>query len=964
MIMKKNLLFIISLLLVSLWAYADDGVTIYGYRNYQSGMPTGFVSGPVKFLSNDPGNVTLIQDQTSLGRIYAGEYRNYKWYATTTKVGTQTSPENLVEIDMITGERKVIAPASRQLYDLTYDYSTGIMYGILSQGEALATIDLATGVVTKVADLPPTGENYVYAAAIACDLDGELYMVSFNDNLYKLSKTDGTYELIGALGVNSAFTQTMGFDHNTGILYWVNAGDTRLYTINITTGAATLIGDLGQYQDNLSSLFIPFINVASGTPDRVINRNAQPDTDGEIELTLSWTNPTNDAQGNPLSGDIDVYIYINDIETKVLTDRIPGGQESIVLDEQDITAGLHSIRIICENENGFGGVDDDDLMVRVGEDVPGPVLNFQVASGDNKAILSWEKPVVGGSNGHFDPVSLTGYIIYRSGTVDPIMEINDPDLLTYEDIVPEWGKYTYSIKAINNVGEGTSASSAQVLIKPDDWIIMAEGTYTVSGGTFYDDGGPDRNYTNSQKITMTLIPEAENSIFNVSFSMIDIDSYGDYLAIYDGSDINAPLIATVTGTSVPATLQQFYSSGPLTFYFNSDVSWSAAGWVANISSYSLKNKDLSLIRLGHPGILIAGDETDYPVTIQNLGISSVLGSSYTIQLIGDNDIVLTSVPGVDLTSMEEKTIMVPYTISDIGDYTIKAYISFTEDEDNSNNYSEEMIVKVQPAESEWVNIGAREANIGILPIAFFFTDSYSQTMFPASLIDKEEGKISILAYPVKSVNAYNGFQLKVWMGETERTDLSAGNISVNDLTLVYDGPSSMPATGGEVMEWIVTLDTPYEYAGKNLVVSTQKSVLGESDYEVQFFYTSNPDMVYAWCDTGYSGPVDPSTSGEVGFSNKSYPDINMLFIPNQVAGNKNSRTKSLNIYPNPISDFINISGITGEYEVSISDISGKLIMMDKINSNILDVSSLNPGIYILNIKLKDGSTFINKILKK
>ena len=54
------------------------------------------------------------------------------------------------------------------------------MFGILSQGDNLATIDIKTGKVTKIGDFPA----YAYAMAIACDLDGTLYMISMQDTLY------------------------------------------------------------------------------------------------------------------------------------------------------------------------------------------------------------------------------------------------------------------------------------------------------------------------------------------------------------------------------------------------------------------------------------------------------------------------------------------------------------------------------------------------------------------------------------------------------------------------------------------------------------------------------------------------------------------------------------------------------------------------------------------------------------
>ena len=112
--MKKSLLFgVMCLVSQVLWAATD--VTIYGYRNYQGELPSAYVAGPAKFSAGNVSDVVLITDQTKLGRIYAGEYVNYRWYAQTTVSGFQSKPENLVEIDMITGRRQELSRSVRLL---------------------------------------------------------------------------------------------------------------------------------------------------------------------------------------------------------------------------------------------------------------------------------------------------------------------------------------------------------------------------------------------------------------------------------------------------------------------------------------------------------------------------------------------------------------------------------------------------------------------------------------------------------------------------------------------------------------------------------------------------------------------------------------------------------------------------------------------------------------------------------
>lgn len=75
--------------------------------------------------------------------------------------------------------------------------------------------------------------------------------------------------------------------------------------------------------------------------------------------------------------------------------------------------------------------------------------------------------------------------------------------------------------------------------------------------------------------------------------------------------------------------------------------------------------------------------------------------------------------------------------------------------------------------------------------------------------------------------------------------------------------------------------------------------------------------------------------------------------------------QNLNIYPNPVADVLNIDmsirpGI--DYEVFITDIMGANVSKVSKNTNFLNVSELTSGIYLLNVRTKDG-VFAHKFTK-
>ena len=56
----------------------------------------------------------------------------------------------------------------------------------------------------------------------------------------------------------------------------------------------------------------------------------------------------------------------------------------------------------------------------------------------------------------------------------------------------------------------------------------------------------------------------------------------------------------------------------------------------------------------------------------------------------------------------------------------------------------------------------------------------------------------------------------------------------------------------------------------------------------------------------------------------------------------------VSLYPNPVSDVLNIRGNTTELAIVIYDILGKQIMQSSI-MNSLDISLLNNGIYLMEL---------------
>jgi hypothetical protein len=129
---------------------------------------------------------------------------------------------------------------------------------------------------------------------------------------------------------------------------------------------------------------------------------------------------------------------------------------------------------------------------------------------------------------------------------------------------------------------------------------MMSGIRYTCGGAFYDIGGASANYWNNENRTMSFY---SNSGCGIRFTFTSFSlSAGDILYVYDGPSTTSPLIATLTGSTLPAALQS--SGSVLTFNFFSTSSSNSTGWAATISC---PNQPLATITANGPLNFCPGD---------------------------------------------------------------------------------------------------------------------------------------------------------------------------------------------------------------------------------------------------------------------------------------------------------------------------------------------------------------------
>jgi hypothetical protein len=110
------------------------------------------------------------------------------------------------------------------------------------------------------------------------------------------------------------------------------------------------------------------------------------------------------------------------------------------------------------------------------------------------------------------------------------------------------------------------------------------------GDHFYDSGGANGNYKNSENTTTVIYPANAGESVTATFLSYNVEGCCDVLQVYNGPDTTYPLLFN-GGNSSPGIVTSTDSSGALTFKFFSDGNSTANGWDAQINCTNLKTNN-------------------------------------------------------------------------------------------------------------------------------------------------------------------------------------------------------------------------------------------------------------------------------------------------------------------------------------------------------------------------------------
>jgi hypothetical protein len=128
--------------------------------------------------------------------------------------------------------------------------------------------------------------------------------------------------------------------------------------------------------------------------------------------------------------------------------------------------------------------------------------------------------------------------------------------------------YEWQVRAI--CGGTPSAWAGDTLTTPSPTSFTTD----LCNGRLRDSGG-NLNYNNAENYTVTISPAGATSV-TLGFTVFALENNFDYLRVYDGPSVASPLLATLTGTALPANITS--TGGSITLRFTSDNATVAAGF--------------------------------------------------------------------------------------------------------------------------------------------------------------------------------------------------------------------------------------------------------------------------------------------------------------------------------------------------------------------------------------------------
>lgn len=918
--------------------------------------------------------------------VTAGAYAERYYYAELTQTDLTTQkmiPVELIRYDIekdVTESVGELSGYTSHINDMSYDYSTKTMYAISVLNDAytqLFTIDLNTAESKLVADL----DRRFFT--LACTYEGQLYGISFEGDLCKIDKTNGNVTVVGATGWHPTYYQSMEFDHSDETLYWAanlmggTDFDDCIATVDINTGAAQKVAAVGN-SPQIAGLYVPFAASEKGTPSAVSDFECVPGANGATTVALYWMNPTQTFDGKELTALTDIKVYRDRELIKTFENPEIGEEMSYTDDLGDVKGGYHFYSVVASNSVGEGA--EEKVRIFVGRDIPADITTLTLQhDGYDKAVISWNQPELGPNGGYVDASSLS-YKVVRKPDGRVIADGLKQTTVSDENISPV-SQYSYSVVASNADGESNAVETETRVFGPaysmpvtfDFTAFDADNSWTVMDA---NKDGYAWMWTKVSSGDRVMGHQASSTAVSddwlISYYM-PFEKDATYRAemelhAYSADKLEFALLDEMYTVKPAQVLDTVTIKGNrdkqrigVVFKAESDgyknlgihaLSPMRADWleVFNLSVKKAEKSNLAAVSISGPEKPMAKKESVYTVRVENRGTDKAY--AYRVTLVDKNGEELNHKDvAVTLNSGEYADVEVAWT-PQVADTTAICGVvrTWPDDEYADDNTTDYMTVIVREAfDGDVVGIGLGSSSTASSS-PFDLSNQYAAALNIYSADEIGENKdmiIQKMAWPYDALYQYSDVEtipVRIYLANTDLTNTKDGWIPEEQLTLVYDGITSIAqkSTG----DLTIALDEPFKYeAGKNLAVLTAVNCDTYCPY-VSF--------------RQYNSPLEGNAAYEWGsYYAKQWFDFTQVGHQNYY-----SRCASIMIYmtedtPNGIAS-ANTAAVAGT-AYTVSDVAGRVVATGVFSEQgTVNTSGLQRGVYVVSYKV-DGKRQAMKI---
>lgn len=438
-----------------------------------------------------------------------------------------------------------------------------------------------------------------------------------------------------------------------------------------------------------------------------------------------------------------------------------------------------------------------------------------------------------------------------------------------------------------------------------------------------------------------------------------------------GANVTIPaiMISDVDGATIVARIKAGDDVvgfiGNKTGFYNNDLGF--------YSRHTLKSKSSAI-----PAAL-AQNNTEYDVQIGawafNYGVNNQTGITISADVsLAGTSIYSNTSAAFDLNAGDSVYVTLPTfsnTTYTSGTYTLSYSLSSatTDDYPSDNNVSSSF--SITPNTYAIAELGANglpTSSSGIRP-------STNNSSFSACLAFSN-ANASRLAPTGISFSALTGsssgatldgevISVSVYEWNDVFTDLNDPAFAISNIVLKASGEYSYDSDDQGQFKF-----APFQ--NSFVMTNDQRYLFCATTFNTDVFIGFDSNINYDLNEETYLQPImaiESDGTYSLGFTSSTYPALVLHTTPAAAVGINESKEVSVTPYPNPSSEFISIplNGFNGEAQINISDITGKVISTQKVNTTenntiLVNVSDFSNGVYVFNIKGANGTTSVFNVV--